>query len=160
MIDIDKKMLFIHHRAKGESFDRISQAIGVSKPTLIKMAKEFAEEIDDLEEIYTKDLLEYHRLSVTKQLGIFGKRLDTIQSQLNDKKMAAMGTTELVNLELKYLKASNQLVGSYNSHKAENRKEKLRRLDSEKKVKEKSEKVKLDDKENLSLSLKDDSPDD
>jgi hypothetical protein len=158
MISKTKKMQFIHHRARGESFDRISQAIDVSKPTLIKLAREFADEIDDLEEAYMNDLLECYRLSVTKQIALYRERLNTIQEQLKDKKMAALGTTELVNLELKYFKALNQLVGSYNSHKSENRKEKLRRMESEQK--EKDGKVKSDDQKNSSLSLKEDSPDD
>jgi|SaaInlStandDraft_6_1057023.scaffolds.fasta_scaffold80798_1 hypothetical protein len=163
MISNEKKMQFIHHRAKGESFDRISKAIGVSKPTLIKLAKEFSNEINELEEVYTNDLLEELGLSPTKQLGLFRKRLDTVQSKLDDKKMAAMGTTELVDLELKYFKASNQLISSYNSRKAENRKENLRQKEKEEKEKEKekekNEKLKLVDQKKSALSLKDDSPD-
>jgi hypothetical protein len=159
MISNTKKMQLIHHRARGESFDRISKAINVSKPTLIKYAREFSDEIDALEEVHMNDLLEDHRLSATKQLGLYRRRLDAIQSQLDDKKMAAMGTTELVNLELKYFKASNQVISSYSSRIAENRKEKLKRMESEKEEKKENEKAKLDDQKNSSLSLKDDSHD-
>ena len=133
MISQEKKMKFIHHRAKGESFDRISKAIGVSKPTLIKLARKFSDEIGELEEVYMRDLLESYSLSVSKQIGVYRERLNTIQRQLKDKKLVTMGATELVNLELKYFRAVNQIAGPYFSEKSEERKEKLKRKEKEQK---------------------------
>ena len=42
------KQDFIHLRAQGLSFEKISVEIGVSKPTLIKWNQEFSEEIANL----------------------------------------------------------------------------------------------------------------
>jgi len=56
MKDTDKKKDFIELRAKDWSFQRISEEISVSKPTLIKWDKEFKYEIETLKGIVFEGL--------------------------------------------------------------------------------------------------------
>ena len=136
MISCEKKTQFILLRSRGNSFDSIVKAIGVSKPTLIKWSREFAKEIEEYEEVFISELLECHNLSIKKQMELFRKRLDTVQSRLNEKTMTNMGTTELINTEIKYLKAWNNTYSSYASRKIARTKEKERRIKDENKNKE------------------------
>ena len=106
MISNEKKMEFIHYRSQGEPFDKISKAIGVSKPTLIKLAREFTDEINELEEVYIKELQERFKLSFKKQLSLIHKRLEPIQKKLSECTFHTLGAKDLIDLEIKYLKRS------------------------------------------------------
>jgi hypothetical protein len=124
MISCEKITRFILLRSRGDSFDSIVKDIGVSKPTLIKWSRKYAKEIEEYESVYISELLECHNLSVKKQMELFRKRLDTIHSRLDEMAMGNMGTTELINTELKYLKAWNNIYSSYASRKIARNKEK------------------------------------
>ena len=117
MISPEKKMKFIQNRARGDSFNKIALAIGVSKPTLIKLAREFADEINEFEEVYIKELQECFKLSFKKQLSLIHKRLDPIQKKLDECTFYSLGAKELIDLEIKYLKLHDQFSNSYFSRR-------------------------------------------
>ena len=48
MADLEKQKQFIHLRATGKSYQKISEELGVSKHTLIKWGKELSFEITHL----------------------------------------------------------------------------------------------------------------
>ena len=108
MIDNDKKMRFIDLRAQGWSFDRIAVEIGVSKPTLIKINKKYAARIADAQRIVLEELQEKYYLSSRKKIELYGKRLLTIKSLLDERDLSIFTTAQLLEYEARYIKMGNK----------------------------------------------------
>ena len=85
MKDNETKQKFIFLRAKGLSFDKISNELNVSKQTLINWQSEFVSEIDNLKSMELEAL--YERFALLKQDRIerFGKLLDRLHNEIENR---------------------------------------------------------------------------
>jgi len=82
MKDIKVKEKFIELRAGGLSFDRIAQELETSKPTLMKWAKEFENEISELMFIAFESLLERYKMLRVERVRCYGEQLKLIRDAL------------------------------------------------------------------------------
>jgi transposase len=97
----EQKNKFIDLRAKGYSYDKISNEIDVSKPTLINWGQDFKREITNLKAIEQEHLQEKYLISKKKQIEIFGKMLKKINKELDKRDLSDMETKDLLNYSLK-----------------------------------------------------------
>lgn len=85
MKDTDKQKEFIELRAKNWSFQRISNEIGVSKPTLIKWDKEFRYEIETLNSIEMEGLYQEYRTTNMQRVEYLGEMHQKLVSELQER---------------------------------------------------------------------------
>ena len=107
MITEDQKADFIHLRASGLSFDKISKKLNISKPTLIKLSKELYLEIKNEKEIFKEQLLESLNFTRIKKLEYLSKLFTKIESELDTRDLTELKTDKLLDL---YLKNSKELL--------------------------------------------------
>lgn len=105
MKDQDTKNRFIELRAKGLSFSRITQEVGVSKQTLINWSKDLQLEIDNLKRIELEALQEKYFLTAQKRLELFGEKLTAVKEELDKRELSDIPTEKLVDILLKLDKA-------------------------------------------------------
>jgi len=106
----DKKMLgkqelkerFIELRATGRSFVSIAQELRISKPTLISWSKGLSLEIQNARRLRLDELSQCFVVAKERRIEAFGKRLDTILTELERRDLAEIETERLLTLALKY----------------------------------------------------------
>lgn len=101
MKDNETKQQFIELRAKGLSFDKISNELNVSKQTLINWQSEFVEEIDNLKSMELEALYEQFYLQKRQRIERFGKLLDRLQNEIESRDLQELETGKLIDLYLK-----------------------------------------------------------
>lgn len=101
MKDNETKQKFIELRAKGLSFDKISNELNVSKQTLINWQSEFVEEIDNLKSMELEALYEQFYLQKQDRIERFGKLLDRLHNEIENRDLKEMDTYKLIDLYLK-----------------------------------------------------------
>jgi len=108
MVDNEKKTKFIELRAKGYSYDRISNELNVSKPTLISWSKDFETEIANLKAIELESLREQFYCTKQKRIEILGKQLQSIADELEKRDFSNIPTDKLMELLMKILNQIKQ----------------------------------------------------
>lgn len=107
-----EKEKFIQLRAEGNSFDKISGILNISKPTLINWNIEFKKEIDNLEYLKYQSILEQHKLIKQKRIEFLSEHLYKINEAINNKSYEDLPIRDLIlirkefNLEL--MKETNE----------------------------------------------------
>ncbi|HID42957.1 MAG TPA: hypothetical protein EYP30_04135 [Archaeoglobaceae archaeon] len=101
MKDNETKQKFIELRAKGLSFDKISNELNVSKQTLINWQSEFLEEIANLKAVELEALYEQFYLQKRDRIERFGKLLDRLHNEIEHRDLSALETGKLIDLYLK-----------------------------------------------------------
>ncbi|PET72754.1 hypothetical protein CN533_04950 [Priestia megaterium] len=99
----ETKKRFIELRAKGISFSKISESLKVSKKTLIEWSRELEREITNLKAIEMEELQEMYYVQKRKRIELFGKQLEQIMKELDQRNFSDMSTEKLLELQLKYL---------------------------------------------------------
>lgn len=79
----DKQKQFLILRANGQSFDKISKQLKVSKPTLIQWSKLFENELNDLKFQSLADLKEQYQFSVKAKYEQLLKHLAKIDEAIS-----------------------------------------------------------------------------
>lgn len=97
----DKQLKFIELRAKGNSFDRISKKLGVSKNTLIEWSRQNQKEISTLSNIERDALFEAYKMNQKHQIKSLGIQLDKIKAELEKRDLSDVSTEKLINLEIR-----------------------------------------------------------
>lgn len=99
----DLRQRFVELRAEGKPYSEISEELNVSKPTLIEWSRDLEDEILNLKAIYLDEL--YKKYYVAKQIRIelFGKRLETILNELDQRDLKEVTTDRLLEFVLKYI---------------------------------------------------------
>lgn len=97
----DKQLKFIELRAKGNSFDRISKKLGVSKNTLIEWSRQNQKEISTLSNIERDALFEAYKMNQKHQIESLGIQLDKIKAELEKRDLSDISTEKLINIEIK-----------------------------------------------------------
>lgn len=98
MKDNTDKEKFIELRGRGLSFAKISEKIGVSKPTLIKWNVELRKEISNHTYLAAEELLERYQLMKNARVHIFSKLLQKSLQELENRKFESMSNKELLSL--------------------------------------------------------------
>lgn len=92
----DQKEKFIQLRAEGNSFDKISDILNISKPTLINWNIEFSKEIDNLEYLKYQSILEQHKLVKQKRIEFLSEHLEKINDALSKKTYEDLSIKDLI----------------------------------------------------------------
>lgn len=95
----EQKDKFIELRAKGFSFDSITKELKISKPTLIKLNKEFEKEIANLTYLNFQNLLEQYQLTRQKRFENLLSILDKVNLELNKRELKDLSFKELYNIK-------------------------------------------------------------
>ena len=102
MKDQNTKEKFIELRAQGISFEKIAKELKVSKQTLINWSKELALEISNMKALKLDELQEMYSLSKQKRIELLGKKLQTLEEELDNRDLETIPTHKLFELLLKY----------------------------------------------------------
>ncbi len=92
----DQKEKFIQLRAEGNSFDKISDILNISKPTLINWNIDFSKEIDNLEYLKYQSILEQHKLVKQKRIEFLSEHLEKINDALSKKTYEDLSIKDLI----------------------------------------------------------------
>ncbi|MFW9874898.1 MAG: hypothetical protein ACFFG0_17465 [Candidatus Thorarchaeota archaeon] len=98
MKNIADKEKFIELRARGLSFAKISEEIGVSKPVLIKWNNELKKELQNRKFFVAEELLEKYHLMKVHRIEIFTKLLNKSLKELETRDFQSCSTKELINM--------------------------------------------------------------
>jgi len=98
MKDNSDKEKFIELRAKGLSFSKISQEIGVSKPVLIKWNSEFQKEIENIRFCIAEEHLEKYQLMKVARVNMFANLLNKALIELDSRNLQGASTKELLSI--------------------------------------------------------------
>lgn len=98
MTELKIKEQFIELRAGNVSYDKISKQLGISKPTLIKWAKEFETDIDNMRTVNMTALYEQYKISKQHKLEMWAEQLQTIRTELSCRGYKDVPTTTLIEL--------------------------------------------------------------
>lgn len=115
MKDTDKKREFIELRAKNWSFQKISDEIGVSKPTLIKWEKKFSLEIDTLNSLELEGLYQEYMTTTKQRVEYLGELHQKLIKELQNRDLKDVKTEKILEMiiktsnELEQIKTSNTL---------------------------------------------------
>lgn len=99
----ETKKRFIELRAKGISFNKISENLKVSKKTLIEWSRELEREITNLKAVEMEELQEMYFVQKQKRIELFGSQLEQIMKELDQRNFSDISTEKLLELQLKYL---------------------------------------------------------
>lgn len=102
---LELKSQFMDLRAKGWSYVRISRKLKVSKSTLANWSTELEGEIASLKAIELEALYEKYYLTKEARIKLLGDQLKAIQAELKTRKLEAVSTDKLLELELKIYQA-------------------------------------------------------
>jgi len=100
MKDTKTKEKFIQLRAEGLSFDRIAQELDTSKPTLMKWAKEFENEISELMFIEFELLFERYKMLKIERVRCYGEQLELIRDALKKSELKGVPANKLLDMAL------------------------------------------------------------
>jgi len=100
---LDEKQQFIELRAKGYSYQKIADDIGVSKPTLIEWSKEeqTSRDIHNQRTLYLDELQEKYAMTKRHRIAVFGDVLNRAKAELDKRDLSEMSTDKLVTMVIK-----------------------------------------------------------
>ena len=93
---------FITLRARGYSFEKISQQIGVSKPILLKWERDNREQIEHERSFEVQAILSKHNLMRLSRIEAFSSFLEAVLSELKkrEESLSSLSTEKLLALGL------------------------------------------------------------
>jgi transposase len=95
---IERHAQFIALRAQGLSFARISEEIGVSKPTLIDWSRKYQYEIENLRAVELEALRHRYLVSAEARYQAVGGQLRRVEEELAKRDLADVSTGRLLML--------------------------------------------------------------
>lgn len=104
MEDLDTKKQFIHMRATGMSYQKISDEIDVSKRTLINWGKELSYEISNAHALELETLQDEFYMLKERRIKLFGEKLKAISEELENRDLSDIQTEKLFDLFFKMYK--------------------------------------------------------
>ena len=116
MTDISTKERFVELRAENVSYTKISNELGVSKPTLIKWAKELETDITNMRTVNLTALYEQYKISKQHKLEMWAEQLQTIRTELNSRGYKDVSTTALIELLERFSKLLDEDKGRLEFH--------------------------------------------
>jgi transposase len=104
MADSKKQKQFIEMRAKGISYQKIANEIGVPNNTLINWGKEFSMEIANAHALELEVLQDEFYLLKERRIKLFGEKLKTISEEIEKRDLSDINTEKLFDLFFKMYK--------------------------------------------------------
>jgi len=98
----EQKSRFIHMRAKGLSYAKISKELKVSTSTLSNWNQELLEEIAQAKAIELEALQEEYFILKEGRIRLLGGQLKTIQKEISGRDLSKVSTEKLMELQLRY----------------------------------------------------------
>lgn len=100
---LDERQQFIELRAKGYSFQRISDELDISKPTLIEWSKDDTtnRDIQNQRTLLVDDLQERYAITRRHRIELFGQCLQKAKDELSSRDMSDIPTERLVTMVIK-----------------------------------------------------------
>jgi transcriptional regulator with XRE-family HTH domain len=111
MKDTETKCKFLDLRAKGLSYNKISEEIGVSKQTLINWSKDLHQEIVNLKSIELEALCEKYNITKQKRIELFAEKLNAIKLELDQRSLQDVSTDKLWEMLVKYARFLREEMG-------------------------------------------------
>jgi len=106
----EQKSKFILLRAKGKSYSKITEELGVSKGTLVNWNAELEAEISQARSVELEALQEEYFLLKEGRIRLLGEQLKTIQTEIGKRDLSKVKTEKLLELQLRYF---SELKGEY-----------------------------------------------
>ena len=101
MEDLETKNRFIDLRAKGKSYQKISEEIGVSKRTLINWGKELSLEVANAHALELEALQDEFYMLKERRIRLFGEKLKAISEEIENRDLSDIQTEKLFDLFFK-----------------------------------------------------------
>ena len=101
----ETKEKFMELRARGMSYERISESIKVSKTTLIKWGRDLESQIDELRSQELQAMLERFRLTRQYRVERFSRMLDKLEVVLEKRELDTVQTDRLIRLYIRTMEA-------------------------------------------------------
>ena len=100
---LDEKQQFVELRAKGYSYQKIADQLGVSKPTLIDWSKDeqTSKDIHNQRTLYLDELQEKYAMTKRHRIAVFGEVLSRAKTELDKRDLSEMSTDKLVTMVIK-----------------------------------------------------------
>lgn len=96
------KERFIELRAEGRSYADIAAELGASKTTVIGWGKELHREVTNAQTLRLDALINTYAVAKAKRVEVFGKKLDAIMDELDNRDLSDLSTHQLLKLALDY----------------------------------------------------------
>ncbi len=101
-IDPSVKDRFIELRAQGFTYDLIAQELNVAKRTLIFWNRALKDRIDLFRAAHLESLLDQYCALRERRIELFGKKLQDLNRNLDNRTLYDMPTAKIFNLVLRY----------------------------------------------------------
>ena len=101
---------FIQLRSEGLSFEKISRKMRISKPTLLRWSREYESEIAELKAGQLEALREQYCLSVKAKVKMWGKIVNKIMPELEERRFSNVTSEKLLDM---LIKAQGKLEQAY-----------------------------------------------
>lgn len=100
---LDEKQQFIELRAKGYSYQKISDKLNVSKPTLMDWSKDdqTSKDIHNQRTLYIDELQEQYAMTKRHRITVFGEVLSRAKAELDKRDLSEMSTDKLITMTIK-----------------------------------------------------------
>jgi len=100
---LDERQQFIELRAKGYSFQKISDELDISKPTLMEWSKDanINRDIRNQRTLVVDDLQERYAITRRHRITLFGEFLKKAKDELNKRDMSDIPTDRLITMVIK-----------------------------------------------------------
>jgi len=103
MENIETKQQFISLRAKGNSFQKIADELGVSKQTLITWSHALQADIHNQRSLEYDNLLFQYQLNRENQLKTFSELIQKVTTELVSRKLTDLSTDKVFLLYFKII---------------------------------------------------------
>jgi DNA-binding Lrp family transcriptional regulator len=114
MVKQEDKDKFIELRAAGMSFDSIAEKLDISKPTLLKLARELQADIERLKFINLESLAERYKVLRAERLQALGGIAEKVDTAIEAADFSKLSPEKLVELKLKLTEKMRDLLrGSF-----------------------------------------------
>jgi len=114
LVTQEQEEQFIELRARGLSYDSIAKQLNISKPTLLKLGKEFELAISRLKYINYEALVEKHKLAKESRLESFAELLERVNSAIEQADLSRLSPDKLIDMKCKLTdRLKEELTGRY-----------------------------------------------
>jgi DNA-binding XRE family transcriptional regulator len=93
-----QKDKFIELRATGLSYADIAKQIGVAKQTVCKWGKDFQLDVENAKTLHLDAIYQKYVIAKDKQIESFGKQLDNVLAELDDRDLSNVPTDRLFKI--------------------------------------------------------------
>ncbi len=110
MTNTDQQNEFIELRARGLSFDKIVEKIGVSKPTLIDWSRKLSDDIFNYRKIELDALYEKYMLQKSCQVERFAILMQKMLVEVEKRDLSTISTEKLIPMYITLMEKLNHEV--------------------------------------------------